>query len=256
MILGLAFSSGVFSVLLYNKYAAGGAIAFQSSSTVAYAEVQTPPSPQVTIVPQPTPAAAKSAMIKVPIINQNPELPSGCEVTSLTMLLQYKGIRKDKMQLAKEMKFDPTEITWDKNGNIAYWGNPNTGYVGDVYGNRKGFGIYHLALMDLLLKYIPSGVDLTRKDFSVLEQQVSNGIPVVVWTTINYTEPNNWVVWDSPLGPIKTTFSEHSVVLVGFDETHVYLNDPLSGKRGVAVDKALFIRSWEILGKQAISYTE
>ena len=46
----------------------------------------------------------EAAMIEdVPFIKQLPELPRGCEVTSLAMLLQYKGVQVDKMQLASEI---------------------------------------------------------------------------------------------------------------------------------------------------------
>ena len=40
----------------------------------------------------------------VKCIAQNPELPRGCEVTSLAMMLNYNGINVSKMELAKEVK--------------------------------------------------------------------------------------------------------------------------------------------------------
>ena len=201
---------------------------------------------------------APSAMINAPMVKQNPELPSGCELTALTMLFQYYGIKKNKMELLPEMKIDPTPITWSKDGSIAYWGNPNIGYVGDITAKRKAFGIYHTGLFELLQKYIPTGVDLTRKPFADLEHQISQSIPVVVWTTISFTVPadNDWVVWDSPLGPIKTTFLEHSVLLVGYDKSNVYVNDPLSGKKQFKIDKQQFINSWTALGMQALTYNK
>ncbi|MCV5434324.1 C39 family peptidase, partial [Escherichia coli] len=52
----------------------------------------------------------EAAMIEnVPFIKQLPELPRGCEVTSLAMLLQYKGVQVDKMQLASEIHRVPFE---------------------------------------------------------------------------------------------------------------------------------------------------
>src|SRR6185437_16517156 len=39
----------------------------------------------------------------VPTINQHPNMPTGCEVTALTMLLRYYGIDVSKEQLGKDM---------------------------------------------------------------------------------------------------------------------------------------------------------
>lgn len=83
---------------------------------------------------------------------------------------------------------------------------------------------------------------------------MAQGVPVIAWTTTAYVEPTQWVVWDSPKGPVRATFSVHSVLLVGYDQHNVYVNDPLSGVQGQQVDKQQFIRSWEALGKQALSY--
>ena len=39
--------------------------------------------------------------LNVPIENQMPDLPNGCEVTSLSMLMNYYGIRVTKNELAQ-----------------------------------------------------------------------------------------------------------------------------------------------------------
>jgi uncharacterized protein YvpB len=113
-------------------------------------------------------------------------------------------------------------------------------------------------LFVLLKKYIPTGINLTGGTFEDLEQKISDGIPVVVWTTVTFTVPTEkqWVVWDTPSGPVKVTFQEHTVLLVGYDEKHVYVNDPLGGKKSFKIKKQQFIASWEALGKQALSYTK
>jgi len=256
---GLMFSSAVFGVLLYIKLT-GQEWRFTSHSPPPIALASTSAIPAIEKKQEAQPMIPKktSAMLDAPLVKQNPELPSGCEITALTMLLQFDGIQKDKMELLPKMETDPTPIRWAEDGSIAYWGNPNLGYVGDITGKKKGFGIYHAALFELLKKYIPEGIDLTRSSFDRLEQQIAQGIPVVVWTTITYTVPKEeqWVVWDSPLGPVKTTFQEHSVLLVGYDEGHVYVNDPLSGGIKVKIEKEQFISSWEAMGRQALSYKQ
>ena len=42
-------------------------------------------------------AQGKTVMIEgVPIINQHPNMPTGCEVTALAMLLRYYGVDVDR----------------------------------------------------------------------------------------------------------------------------------------------------------------
>ncbi|MBP1156143.1 MULTISPECIES: C39 family peptidase [unclassified Paenibacillus] len=262
---GLLFASGVFAVLLYAKIT--GQTWFDEpvlSGTVIYAGQagQGRPTPggnnanAAAASDKPAEPRPKSAMLEAPVVRQLPELPSGCEVTSLTMLLQYYGVDKSKMELAQEMKRDETPIRYNKDGSIAFWGNPNLGFVGEVTGAAKGFGIYHTALYDLLEAYVPTAVDMTREPFSKLEDQLIQGIPSVVWTTIDYKVPSKWVVWDTSIGPIQTTFMEHAVLLVGFDEEFVYVNDPLSGKGKHKIEKARFLAIWEAMGSQALSYSK
>jgi len=260
VLVGLVFSSGVFSLLLYGKMTGKEWAITYGQTAVVYAErlaqgETAAPTPAPTAAPPP-PVKKASAMLEAPIIRQHPELPSGCEITSLTMLLQYKGVQKGKLDLAAEMKKDPTPMRRGADGSIEYWGNPNTGFVGDVTGKSRGFGIYHTALMELLSKYAPTAVDLTKSSFDKLEQQVADGFPVVVWTTLDFKVPANWVVWDTPTGPIQTTFMEHAVLLVGYDEGNVYVNDPWTGKAQRQVNKESFVKSWEAMGKQALSYTK
>ncbi|CAG7622381.1 C39 family peptidase [Paenibacillus allorhizosphaerae] len=259
LIAGLLFASTVFGVLLYGKIT--GREWFRENEMVAYAENNEASATVDAVTSSARVAQApalkelpKKAMLEAPLVFQKPELPSGCELTSLTMLLQYYGVNKSKMELLPEMKRDSTPIRYNKDGTIAYWGNPNIGFVGEITGSAKGFGIYHAALFDLLKEYVPSAVDLTREPFSKLERQVSEGFPVVAWTTIDYQVPEKWMTWDTDLGPIQTTFMEHAVLIVGYDEQSVYVNDPLTGKR--KIEKSRFIATWEAMGRQALSYTE
>lgn len=255
LVAGLTFASSVFAVLLYAK-ATGKESALFASGPVVLASDKPVATVKATVKPTPSPANPKktSAMLDVPVVEQLPELPAGCEITSLTMLLTYYGVNKSKMELVAEMPRDNTPATLNADGSIGYWGNPNTGFVGDVTRKLRGFGIYHAGLFPLLKNYVPTAIDVTGEAFDLYEQQVASGIPVIVWTTIDYNQPYKWVTWDTPIGPIQTTYSEHAVVLVGFDETNVYLNDPLSGKKQLKVNKAQFVDSWTAMGKQGLTY--
>ncbi|OCT17018.1 hypothetical protein A8709_23795 [Paenibacillus pectinilyticus] len=256
LVAGLTFASSVFAVLLYAK-ATGKEPTFFASGPVVLAADKPAATTKVTAKPTPSPTAIpimKSAMLDVPVVEQLPELPAGCEITSLTMLLQFYGVNKAKMELVSEMPRDSTPAKLNADGSIGYWGNPNTGFVGDVTRKQRGFGIYHAGLFPLLKNYVPQAIDITGEAFELYEKQVASGIPVIVWTTIDYNQPYKWVTWDTPIGPIQTTYSEHAVVLVGYDETNVYLNDPLSGKKQLQVNKSQFIDSWTAMGKQGLTY--
>ena len=88
------------------------------------------------------------------------------------------------------------------------------------------------------------------------ELGLSAGFPVIAWTTVDFSVPTNWVQWDTSIGPIRTTFAEHAVVVVGYDEHNVYVNDPLSGLKAAPVEKSAFLATWEAMGKQALTYTK
>lgn len=262
VLVGLVFSSGVFSVLLYGKITGKEwAFTYMVADAAAVAGLTAAPPKKeepVPAVPSSEPALPvrkASVMLDAPVFRQHPELPSGCEITSLSMLLHFAGVPKTKMELLPDMKRDTTPLKRAADGSPEFWGNPNTGFVGDITGKSRGFGIYHGALLPLLQQHLPNGTDLTRSPFERLEEQLSQGKPVLVWTTIDFQPPANWVVWDTPEGPIETTFMEHAVLLVGYDEAYVYVNDPWTGKAKVRIEKAQFIRTWEAMGKQALSYT-
>jgi uncharacterized protein YvpB len=260
LVIGLMFSSALFTVLLYAKITGHDYTADNYDHSVVHAESLEPEIVDaVEEVKLKTaveaPIAPSSAMLDAPLIMQYPELPRGCEITSLTMLLQFYGVDKGKMELLPEMNRDTTPIEYNLDGSIKYWGNPYVGFVGDITLDSVGFGIYHSALFDLLATYIPSALDLTGGFFQDLEQQIAQGIPVMVWTTVRYEVPDKWVEWDTPAGPIRTTFQEHAVLLVGFDEENVYVNDPLKNRKNVKINKAQFTASWKAMGQQALSYT-
>jgi uncharacterized protein YvpB len=219
------------------------------------ARVQSEPSP----APSPPPAAKKpdrpeKNILDVPLISQKPELQNGCEVTSLAMLLRYAGYDVDKLTLARQVKKD-TEPLMQKNGDIKQWGDPNKGFVGDMTGKRKGFAVYNKPLEELLRRYMGErAVNLTGQPYEALLDSVAAGKPVVVWATGDFTLPTEWESWRKDGKKIIAPFDEHVVLLVGYDDRFAYVNNPLSGVKQQRVKHAALRKSWESLGKQAITY--
>jgi uncharacterized protein YvpB len=198
---------------------------------------------------------SQTKMINVPLIKQNPELRYGCEVTSLAMVLNHAGVKVSKMELYKRVKKDPDPIKRSKTGDILHWGNPHDGFVGDMTGKSAGYAVFDQPVAKLVNDYLPDrAVNLTNQPFQNVLQHVSKGYPVVVWTTGDYRLPDRWESWRHGNQQIKTPLDLHAVVLVGYDQTSVYLNDPLSGRKSVKVNKQRFIKSWHALKSRAVSY--
>ncbi|MDZ5472601.1 C39 family peptidase [Bacillus sp. 31A1R] len=195
-------------------------------------------------------------LIDAPVINQLPELPRGCEVTSLAMLLQYANVQVDKMTLAKEIKKDPTPY-FVKEGKI-YFGNPHDGFVGSMYTyDKPGLGVYHEPIKELADSYLPGQVlDLTGGKFKELKTHLSDGRPV--WVIINTTykklSKQFFQTWHTPSGLVDVTFKEHSVLITGYDQDYVYFNDPLTGEKNKKAPKKDFEESWVQMGRQAITF--
>lgn len=188
----------------------------------------------------------------VSLIQQLPELPRGCEVTSLAMLLQYAGVSVDKMTLANEIN---TISYKDQNGLN---GNPNVGFVGDLYSfDNSGYGVYHTPIAQLAETYLPGRiVDLTGSSIESVYNMIDNGSPVWVITNSRFSAlpESEFITWNTASGEIQVTYREHSVLVVGYDENYVYLNDPLKDEAYTSVSRDIFEESWIQMGSQAVSY--
>ncbi len=192
-------------------------------------------------------------ILNVPSIYQFPELHNGCEVVSLQMLVEHQiGRSLNKVAFAFEMPFDQTKLKNYKTSS-QIWGDPDVGFVGDVTGNTPGYSINPEPLKRLLDKYA-RGTNLTGNDFSVLEDYVRNGKPVVTWVTVALNNPRPITTWKTPGGKtIYGRMNTHAVVLTGVDDNYVYYNDPFYGTKNVKVSKSWFASIYNQMGKKALS---
>ncbi|WP_210366343.1 C39 family peptidase [Bacillus sp. REN3] len=197
----------------------------------------------------------KKILLDVPLIRQNPELKYGCEVTSLAMVLNYAGATTDKMKLYKEIKKDEDPLRRSPQGDILSWGDPTDGFVGDMTGKQPGYAVFDQPMIELIDQYLPGrAVNLTGKDFNEILVHVSKGFPVVIWTTGDYRLPDRPESWTHGKEVIKSPLDLHVVVLVGHEDNKVFVNDPLSGKKQVGVNKQQFIQTWKVMQSRAVSY--
>lgn len=192
--------------------------------------------------------------IDVPLIEQLPELPRGCEVTSLAMLFESANMTVDKMQLAKEIRRNPAKQVI-KNGQI-HFGDPNNGFVGDMYSfQTPGLGVYHKPIIELAETYLPGKiVNLSNRPFNELKIPLSDGRPVWVIINTHYEKlaDSYFQTWYTESGPIQITRKQHSVLITGYDEQYIYFNDPLNRRTKAPIKD--FEQSWVQMGSHAMTY--
>lgn len=159
-----------------------------------------------------------STRLAVPLIMQLPELPTGCEATSVAMMLNYAGVKVTKQEVADKMPYDPYD--------------PAKGFVGDPY-SWEGITIYPPAFEPMLKKYLGSFVDLSGKGLEDIRACIDADRPVVVWI-------------DDGADFL------HCVCVTGYDEGGLFFNDPLIGF--MYLDNDYFSTLWKYLGNLALSY--
>lgn len=174
---------------------------------------------------------------------QMPELPTGCEITAMTMALNYYGFNADKVTMATEyLPVAAADFYYGSDGklygpdlNSYFVGDPTTegGYVCGTAAIVKGTNDYLKGQNSSL-----RAVDKTGISTDELYSLVDKNIPVVVWVTISmndraevqgwYTESGNYVEWST---------NDHGAVLIGYTEDSVTIADPISGMVNYSRDR-------------------
>lgn len=197
-----------------------------------------------------------SAYIEVAAVMQTPELPTGCEVTSLTMLLNYIGFDVDKLTLADE--YLPKGEYRKADFNKFFVGNPR---------NRQAYGCTANVIAETAENFLRDYdtdnkwqvVNITGRSPEMLYSAVKCGYPVVVWGSINMGEIiKDHVAWtDEETGnTVSWVGGEHCLLLTGYDmkENLVYVNDPLRGQ--VSYEMKTFEKRFEELDRNAVIIVE
>ena len=178
---------------------------------------------------------------------QNPELPTGCEVTSLTQTLNYLGFNIDKLTLADN--FMPMDFHALVVMDEAYVGDPKL----------DGFGCNANIIVQTADKYFASidspcyGEEITGSSLDQLLWQVTQGRPVITWVTIDLRETTPEFVWTAANGKdLVFNWYQHCLTVYGYDKEKgiVYVADPLEGNITYPLDK--FERIYDLMGNQAV----
>lgn len=180
-------------------------------------------------------------------LSQNPELPTGCEITSLTSVLNYYGINVKKETMADD---------YLKKGDGSYYkmflGNPR---------DAGSFGCMAQPIVDATNLYFKknnvsmNASNVSGVTFDKILEYVSQGVPMIVWNTMGMapayesqtlTLDGREYTWIAP---------EHCVVVVGYDldNNEVYVADPMAGM--VTRNLKTFEERYDSLKRQAVYVT-
>lgn len=170
-----------------------------------------------------------------PLIYQEPELPTGCEITSLTMVLNYYGFDADKVVMAEDYLPTVSGTGTYYSGGRKYGVDMNNYFVGNPEGHGRvcGTGAIVTAADDYLSD---EGSDLKAKDLrgtsaEELYELVKEDIPVVSWVTISCGPRGEPVEsWYTDYGEeVDWSRQDHCVVLIGVTDDTVIIADPIEG---------------------------
>lgn len=180
---------------------------------------------------------------------QYPNMPNGCEVTALDMLMKYNGF-----DVSKEFLNDNY-----LNKTDTYNADPNTGYIGNPYSKSKGFYCYAGPIADCANKYFrENNISKMAKDrtgmsvFGVLNQIIFRKKPVAVWYTVDDKKPEyGKASYTTPSGKQEPLYSNlHCVVVNGVGRGMVSIIDPIRGQRAVNIVE--FTKLYMQMGQRAV----
>lgn len=148
-------------------------------------------------------------------------MPTGCEITAVTMMINFAGKNITKDQAAKIM---PRSL------------NPNKGFIGSPYKKFPlGFWVAPNGVKPVVKHYLGTATNMTGCSIAAIKKKLIRSHLVVAW-----------VGWFDG-------FSNHAIALTGYHGNILYYNDPWTGtKRSMSV--ATFQRHWALDGHRALSY--
>ena len=189
----------------------------------------------------------RSALAVQPI-QQNPELPTGCEITALAIVLQHLGYDVDKVSLAKDY------LPMGAIGETDFW----DAFLGEPW-DPAAYGCYAPAIIQAAAHYLKDQggsqtiYDLTGNQPIDLYREVAQGNPVIVWATINMRPIEATTAWVVGGERLQWLAPNHCMVLIGYDleADTVTMCDPL--QEGLTVyDRATFEDRFRGMFSQAI----
>ena len=194
-------------------------------------------------------------LLDVPYINQNAKYPSGCESVSAVMALNYAGYGITPEEFIDNY-LPKASAPYIENGKCFGY-NPSKVFLGDPY-SKKGWGCYSPVIWRCLNQIIDKSnhdvVNLHNATLGELCFYIDNDTPVIIWATQGMSRPKksqSWTIIDSDRA-FTWVSPNHCLLLVGYDDTGYYFNDPLTHKN-CRYPADIVEKRYNSMGKQAIA---
>ncbi|MCC4322838.1 C39 family peptidase [Limosilactobacillus reuteri] len=153
------------------------------------------------------------------VISQLPELPTGCEITAVTMMLRYAGYDVNKVQLANIMPRS-------NNGDYGFVGNPFS---------PSGWWIFPTGIAPVVDRFVGHHEIMTGASIQRIQDKLKQGHLVVAWVA----NVNGFV--------------NHALALTGYDAGRLFYNNPWTGRKE-SMTYGEFYQHWNADRQRAISY--
>ncbi|MBB1063142.1 C39 family peptidase [Limosilactobacillus sp. WF-MO7-1] len=153
------------------------------------------------------------------VISQLPELPTGCEMTAVTMMLRYAGVNINKFQVA-------AETPRSSNGDYGFVGNPYS---------ASGWWVFPTGIAPVVQRHLGHSDILTGTSLQNIQQHLANGHLVVVWMAN------------------MNGFINHAITLTGYNANGFNYNNPWTGRKE-SMSYGEFYSHWNADRQRALSY--
>lgn len=204
-----------------------------------------------------TTTASPAIMVEVPYYTQNGLLPTGCELISAKMVMEFYGVTPSIDDIVANTF---AKYTYMANGkNYGY--HPNDAFIGSPM-DKTSFGCFPPVVSKMMNHFLPEGKEAVPLEGESLqhlaETYLLQNTPVMVWATMDMQETYGaigWYLLDSDGNRTNEWYfwpaREHCLVLVGYDDSNYYFNDPMQ-EANVSWPRELVEQRYSDMGSRAL----